>query len=243
MTLADKTVLVTGGGSGIGAACAVALARAGCRVAIAGRSAAKLEAAARGFDGRPPIRTHRADVADRAEVTALFRWAHSELGPIEILVNSAGINVPRRAMDELAPEDWDRMLAVNVTGAYNCIREVLPQMTARRDGLIININSTAGLRAGLLGGVGYNASKFALAALALTVAQEVKDQGVRITTVYPGEVETPILENRPVPVTAEHRARILQPEDIATVVVTIASLPPRANVSEIVIKPTTQAYC
>jgi NADP-dependent 3-hydroxy acid dehydrogenase YdfG len=243
MTLADKTVLVTGGGSGIGAACAVALARAGCRVAIAGRSAPKLEAVARGFDGRPPIRTHRADVADRAEVTALFRWAHSELGPIEILVNSAGINVPRRAMDELAPEDWDRMLAVNVTGAYNCIREVLPQMTARRDGLIININSTAGLRAGLLGGVGYNASKFALAALALTVAQEVKDQGVRITTVYPGEVETPILENRPVPVTAEHRARILQPEDIATVVVTIASLPPRANVSEIVIKPTTQAYC
>jgi NADP-dependent 3-hydroxy acid dehydrogenase YdfG len=93
-----------------------------------------------------------------------------------------------------------------------------------------------------LGGVAYSASKFAMAALGITVAQEVRELGIRITNIYPGEVDTPILDKRPVPVSAEHRAKILQPEDVGVVLVTIASLPPRANVSEIVIKPTIQAF-
>jgi NADP-dependent 3-hydroxy acid dehydrogenase YdfG len=115
-------------------------------------------------------------------------------------------------------------------------------MKERRDGLIVNINSTAGVRAGLIGGVAYNASKFAMKALGITVAQEVREIGIRVTNIYPGEVDTPILENRPIPVSAEHRARILKPEDVAAVLVTIAALPPRANVSEVVIKPTIQQF-
>ncbi|HUE15441.1 MAG TPA: SDR family NAD(P)-dependent oxidoreductase, partial [Planctomycetaceae bacterium] len=175
-------------------------------------------------------------------VATLFRWAERELGRIDILVNCAGVNTLKRSIHELAPEEWDRLMAINATGAYNCIREVLPQMKERRDGLIVNINSTSGVRAGLLGGVAYSASKFAMAALGITIAQEVREIGIRVTNIYPGEVDTPILEHRPVPVTAEHRAKILQPEDVAAALVMIAALPPRANVAEIIIKPTIQAF-
>jgi NADP-dependent 3-hydroxy acid dehydrogenase YdfG len=242
MGLTNKTALITGGGSGIGAGCAIALAREGCQVAIAGRQAEKLAEVAKRFDGTPAIKSHPVDVADRESVSALFRWAEKELGRIDILVNCAGVNTVKRSIHELIPEEWDRIMAINATGAYNCIREVLPQMKERRDGLIVNINSTSGVRAGVLGGVAYSASKFAMAALGITVAQEVRELGIRVTNLYPGEVDTPILDKRPVPVSAEHRAKILQPEDVGAVLVTIASLPPRANVSEIVIKPTIQAF-
>jgi NADP-dependent 3-hydroxy acid dehydrogenase YdfG len=242
MTLANKTALITGGGTGIGEGCALALAREGCRVAIAGRRADKLTEVANRFEGTPAIKTHPVDVTDRASVAELFRWADKELGRVDILVNCAGVNTVKRSIHDLVPEEWDRIMAINATGAYNSIREVLPQMKARKDGLIVNINSTSGIRAGVLGGVAYSASKFAMAALGITVAQEVREMGIRITNIYPGEVETPILDLRPVPVSAEHRAKILQPEDVGAVLATIAALPPRANVSEIVIKPTIQAF-
>ncbi|MGE3316964.1 MAG: SDR family oxidoreductase [Planctomycetaceae bacterium] len=243
MSLSGKTVLVTGGGTGIGAACALYLAREGCRVAIAGRRDDKLRETAAQHKGPNAILTHTVDVADRSSVTELIDWATRELGRIDILINSSGTNIPKRAMAELNPDDWDKLIAINATGAYNCLWAIFPQMRERRDGLVINIVSTAGIRAGLLGGVAYNASKFAMSALGITVAQEVKDQNIRVTNLYPGEVDTPILENRPVPVTPEHRARILQPEDVAEAVVMIAKLPARAHVSEITIKPTSQAYC
>jgi NADP-dependent 3-hydroxy acid dehydrogenase YdfG len=243
--LAGKTAIVTGGGTGIGAGIAAAFAAEGCRVLITGRREEKLREFVthlRDSDARTLLQCRVCDVADRGQVDDLFRFASSALGPVDILVNSAGINVVKRSMAELSPEDWEQLLNVNATGAYNCIRAVLPQMRQRRDGLIINISSIAGVRASLLGGVGYSASKFAMTALGTCVALEEKDHGIRVTNVYPGEVETPILDNRPVPVTAEHRARILQPEDIASVVLSIACLPPRAHVSDIVIKPTTQAF-
>lgn len=242
MKLSESTALITGGGTGIGAGCALALAGEGCRVAVAGRRSEKLEEAAEQFVGEPAILTHSVDVADRSSVSALFDWATAQLGRIDILINNAGVNVPERSMEELTPENWDRIVGINLSGAYNCIRAVLPQMRERGDGLIINIVSTAGLRATLLGGVAYNASKFAMKALGLSVAQEVMELGIRVTNIYPGEVETPILDERPVQLTAEQRARILQPSDLADAVLMVASLPPRANVSELVIKPTTQAF-
>jgi NADP-dependent 3-hydroxy acid dehydrogenase YdfG len=220
----------------------LSLAAEGCRVAIAGRRDDKLKETAAQFKKQPAILTRTVDVADRKSVKELIDWATRELGRIDILINSSGTNIPKRAMAELNPDDWDKLIAINATGAYNCLWAVLPQMRERRDGLVINIVSTAGIRAGLLGGVAYNASKFAMSALGITVAQEVKDQNIRITNLYPGEVDTPILENRPVPVTPEHRARILQAQDVADAVLMIAKLPARAHVSEITIKPTTQAY-
>lgn len=211
-------------------------------MAVAGRRRDKLEAAAAEFRGQPAILAHPVDVADRASVDELFRWAASALGPIDILVNNAGINLKRRSMEELAPEDWDRLLLVNATGAYNCLHAVLPQMRQRQDGLVVNISSVSGKRAAVLGGVAYNASKFAMTALATTVAQEEGRRNIRITSIFPGEVDTPLLEERPVPVSAERRAQILQPEDVAAAVLMIACLPPRAHVQELLIKPTVHQY-
>jgi NADP-dependent 3-hydroxy acid dehydrogenase YdfG len=237
-----KTVLITGGGSGIGAACARALAVEGYRVAITGRRQSRLDEVTATPPNGTTIVAKVCDVSERPAVSELIEWANNELGQIDVLINSAGVNVPKRSMSELSPDDWDLLIKINATGAYNTIRSVLPQMRDRQDGLVINISSVAGKRAGPIGGVAYNASKFAMAALGLTVGEEERNNGIRVTTIYPGEVETPILDDRPVPVSAEHRARILQPEDIAAAVVMIAQLPPRAQIPELVMIPTTQSY-
>ena len=242
MNLQNKTALVTGGATGIGWGIAQALAQAGCRVAIAGRREAKLQAASQSWTGDPPMTFHTVDVADRGSVAALFAWANDDLGRIDILVNSAGLNVKTRSMAEMEPEQWDQVLAVNATGAYNCMYAVLPQMRERRDGVIVNINSIAGLRASALGGVAYTASKFAMTALGTAVNNEDAINGIRVTNVYPGEANTEILRHRPNPVSDDHKAQILQPEDFGNVVVAICALPGRANVSDIVIKPTSQSF-
>ncbi len=239
MSLSERTAVVIGGGSGIGEACALALAAEGCRVAIGGRDASKLQTVAGKAEAGQTILTHTIDVGDRASVDAFFAWAHGELGHVDYMINSAGINIPNRAMDAMGPDDWDRVLRINATGAYDCMRAVLPKMREHGGGVIVNISSVSGMRAGLLGGVAYNASKFAMAGLGKTLANEEMNNNIRITTVYPGEVETPILDQRPVPVTAEHRARILQPEDVSDAVMMVIKLPPRAHIPELVIKPTT----
>ena len=240
--LTSKTALVTGGGSGIGLATAVALAREGCRVAIAGRRAEVLREAAASWTAQPAIVHHSCDVADRTSVERLFAWADKQLGRIDILVNSAGVNIKNRLMSNMEPPDWDRVLAINATGVYHCMYAVLPQMRARRDGLIVNISSISGKRAAAIGGVAYNASKFAVAALSTSVSNEECQNKIRITSIFPGEVDTPILEHRPQPVSAERRAKMLLPEDVADMVVALARLPPRAHVPELIIKPTIQEY-
>ncbi len=241
-SLKDKIVAVTGGGTGIGAGIATALAKAGCRVTIGGRRLEKLQAAAAMIDSPHPVRCHVIDVAEADSIEAFFDDVTGNVGDVDILVNSAGVNIQNRTMDAMLPEDWERVLRINATGAYRCMNRVLPAMRSRRDGLIVNISSVAGKRAISLGGVVYCASKFAMTALGTAVSNEVRDEGVRVTNVYPGEVNTPILDNRPVPVSDEHKAAILQPDDIASVVLSICALPPRANVPEIVIKPTTQEW-
>lgn len=242
MELAEKTVLVTGGGTGIGLGIAWAFARQRCRVVICGRTGKTLEEAAARFDGQPPIRPYVCDVADRAAVNRMFAWLAQEVDSPDILVNTAGINVPNRAITEVTPEDWDRMVAINLTGAFNCIHAALPAMRARRRGLIVNISSIAGKRAMKLGGAGYCASKFGMTALGTTVGLEERPNGIHVTNVYPGEVNTPILAQRPTPVPPEKRAQMLLPEDIAAVVLTIAQLPSRALVPEVVITPLYQEY-
>ncbi len=242
MDLSGKTCVITGGATGIGQAVAQALAGAGVRVVIAGRREAKLREAAARFTGEPKILTHALDVTDRGSVAALFAWADAELGRVDILVNNAGINTPRRMMADITPEIWDEVMQINATGMFNCIHAVLPRMRERGDGLIVNISSVAGKRASALGGVAYCASKFAATALSTAVALEEGRHNIRVTSICPGEVDTPILEHRPRPVTAEHRATILLPEDVAAAVLMVANLPPRADVAELIIKPTSQDY-
>ncbi|QGJ71372.1 NADP-dependent 3-hydroxy acid dehydrogenase YdfG [Planctomycetales bacterium 10988] len=240
--LAGKNVVVTGGGTGIGFGIAKALAEAGAQVALAGRRVEKLQEAAAQFTGEPTMLTHAVDVSDLKSVEALFGWAGETMGDIHILVNSAGINIPKRSMAETSPENWEKVLQINATGAFYCMHTVLPQMREREDGLILNVSSIAGKRALLLGGVAYCASKFAMTALGSTAALEEQQHGIRITNIYPGEVETPILDNRPAPVSAERRSKMLQPEDLGAAALMIACLPPRAHIPEIVVKPTVQDW-
>jgi len=242
MKLQGKTAWITGGGTGIGRAIALAFAAEGCRVVIGGRRIDKLQETAAGHTGENAILMHELDVADRGSVERGYEWVVQKLERVDMLINSAGINVVKRTMAEVSPEDWEKLMAVNVNGAYYCMRSVLPAMRARQDGLIVNICSIAGKRPSVLGGVAYSASKFAMSSLGGTVALEDGPNGIRVTNVYPGEVDTPILEQRPKPVTAEHRARILQGEDVAAAVLMIACLPSRAHVAELIIKPTSQAY-
>ena len=241
-SLNGKIVAITGGGTGIGAGIAKSLAESGCKVAIGGRRIEKLQQLADSIQSPVPIFPHALDVAQAESVDNFFAAIGEHFGDPDILVNSAGVNIQKRTMAEMVPEDWDRVLQINATGAYRCMHAVLPAMRARRDGLIVNVSSVAGKRAITLGGVVYCASKFAMTALGTAVSNEVREEGVRVTNVYPGEVNTPILENRPTPVTQAHKDSILQPEDIAAVVTTICALPPRANVPEVVIKPTKQEW-
>ena len=239
----DRKVVVVGGGTGIGAAIAEAAARLGAAVLVGGRRTEPLdELTRRCEDVAGSITGHPVDVGDDASVQAFFQHADQTLGQIDVMVNSAGTNIVDRTMAAMKPEDFATVMNVNATGAYRCLAAVLPAMRARRGGLVVQISSVAGKRALELGGVAYCASKFAMTAMGTAVANECRQEGVRITNVYPGEVNTPLLEQRPVAVTQEHRQCILQPEDVATLVVSIMQLPPRAHVPEIVIKPTIQHW-
>jgi NADP-dependent 3-hydroxy acid dehydrogenase YdfG len=240
--LENKTVVITGGASGIGLAVAQAMATAGARVAIGGRRPDAIETALKSISGKNPAIGRSLDVADRQNVDAFFAWVQNMLGQVDILVQAAGVNIRNRSMEAMKPEEWDEVIAINATGAYNCFHAVLPGMRSRKDGLIFNISSVAGKRAIALGGVAYSASKFAMTALGTCVANEASVDGVRVTNVYPGEVNTPILDKRPVPVTEEHRQRILQPSDVADMIMAIAQLPAHAHVPEIVIKPVSQNW-
>jgi NADP-dependent 3-hydroxy acid dehydrogenase YdfG len=240
--LENTSVVVTGGASGIGLGVARAFVEAGSKVAIGGRRSSAVESAIASINAPGRVFGHVLDVTDRTQVSEFFEWATKSIGQPQILVQAAGINIRNRSIDKMIPEDWDQVLATNATGAYNCMIAVLPAMRAQRSGLIINVSSIAGKRAIALGGVAYCASKFAMTAMGTCVSNEVGNDGVRITNVYPGEVNTPILDQRPTPVTDEHKQRILQPEDVAAMILAIARLPAQAHVPEIVIKPVTQQY-
>jgi NADP-dependent 3-hydroxy acid dehydrogenase YdfG len=240
--LDGKVCLVTGGGSGIGLAVARAFLTEGARVAVAGRDEVKLRRAAEILKGGERLTFCTLDVAKADQVEAAVRQLSKSWGPVEILVNNAGLNLRERSVRALTPESWQLLLRTNLDGAFYCIHAVLPAMLERRDGVIINISSTAGKRPGPLGGAAYAASKFGMRALGLCLAAEEKDSGIRVSTIYPGEVNTPILDVRPQPVSADQRRRILQPEDVAAAVLFVATLPPRVSVPELVIKPTDQVY-
>ena len=198
--------------------------------------------ATRSLVGRDDTLVEPCDVADRAGVDAMAGRVLAAFGAIDILVCNAGTNVRDRSLAKLSPADWDLMIATNLTGAFNLVHAFLPSMRARGEGLIIQICSIAGLRASLLGGAGYSASKFGQAALGIGIGREEGPNGIRSSVIYPGEVNTPILAARPVPVPQERKDAILQPEDVAAAVRFLAELPPRANIPELVIKPTVDDW-
>jgi NAD(P)-dependent dehydrogenase (short-subunit alcohol dehydrogenase family) len=237
MALTGKVALVVGGGGGIGLAIAKALASEGCKVAVADCNEEALQDSAKAGSTLSQLHTRLCDVTNRKQVAELFEWLNREIGSIDILVNSAGINVGNRMMANIDPADFDRVMDINTTGTFNCIHAAVPIMREKRSGLIVNIVSLAGLRVMLLAGLPYCVSKFATGALGTFVNLEEAANGIKVTNIYPGETNTPIVDKRPSPPPPEKRAQMLQPEDIAACVVAVAKLPPRAVVPELVITP------
>jgi NADP-dependent 3-hydroxy acid dehydrogenase YdfG len=238
--LSGKAAVITGGGSGVGKAVAAAFLKAGASVAIAGRDAAKLEAAAAELGGG--VIPLPCDVAVADQCKNLIETATARLGRIDILVNNAGTNIKDRAIRDLTPKAWDAVVAANLNGTFYCTHAVLPQMLARKDGLIVNVVSIAGKRGNPLGGAAYIAAKFGQGGLGMCLSNEERESGIRVSNIYPGEIDTPILANRPRPVTDEQRRVILKAEDVAAAVLFVAELPPHASVPELIIKPTVHNY-
>jgi NADP-dependent 3-hydroxy acid dehydrogenase YdfG len=234
--------VVTGGGSGVGRAVAAGLLNEGARVVIAGRDPEKLRAAAETMGGVDDLLTVPCDVTDPNQCALLIEAATARFGQVDLLVNNAGANLKHRAIRELTVDAWDAMIKANLHGSFYCLKAVLPQMFARKDGVIVNVVSVAGKRANPLGGAAYIAAKFGMGGLGMCLSNEERESGVRVSNIYPGEIDTPILEHRPKPVTDDQRKVILKPEDVAAAVLFVASLPPHVSVPELIIKPTAHTY-
>ena len=236
--LEGKVAWITGGGSGIGLAGGIELARAGAHVVVSGRNQETLAAAERQIKAAGRGEAIALDVSSKEDVARVA----ARIGRVDILVNSAGINDPKRNFHNVSLESWDRIVAINLSGMFYCVHAVLPGMRGRKEGLIINVSSWAGRYASTLTGPGYNATKHAVVALTESINMEECMNGIRATSVLPGEVATPILEKRPVPPAPEVRARMLQAEDLGKTILFVASLPPRACINEILISPTWNRF-
>jgi NADP-dependent 3-hydroxy acid dehydrogenase YdfG len=245
--MTQKTALIVGASGGLGRAIASMLAEEGYALALVGRDIAKLQivrselgTAAQG------ALLFACDLTDRAQAQAMVEQALAQMTFIDVLICAAGLNVRQRSLRSLDPADWDRVIAANLTTAFNAIHFVLPSMRTRGGGLIVQISSLAGLRANTITGAAYSAAKFAQGALGISIGREERGRGIRSTVIYSGEVSTPLLDVRAerLGATADEgrRAMILQPQDIADAVRLLVTLPPRAHVPELVIKPTIDDF-
>ncbi len=236
MELKGKTALVTGAGKGIGRAIAVALAAEGVNVGLVARTAGDLETAAseltRVHGASASVAT--ADVSVRAEAESAVARIRAELGPIDILVNNAGI-AQFGSVLEMDPDDWERVLRVNVLGTYYVTRAVLPGMVDRRVGDVINVASTAGEK-GAATLSAYAASKAAVLRFTESLAAEVRKHDVRVTALVPSTVNTELATRVGLKIGGPER--MMQPEDVAELVVATLRLPRRVFLRDVSILTT-----
>ncbi len=235
--LKGQSGIIMGASSGMGRACALAFAGEGTRLIVAARRKNELEtlvgAIAKAGGQAIPM---PADVSKRGDVEAVVERAAKEFGRVDLLVNCAGVNVRNRKIAELDQAGWDRVIGINLTGAFHCTHAVLPIMREQHGGVIIHISSISGLW-GDFSGAAYQASKHGLSGLANATMMEERQNGIRVTLIYPGLCDTPILQNRPVPPPKEQLDVMMKPEDIAQACVFAASLPPRTYCSDLVLMP------
>ena len=237
--LKGKIAWVTGGGSGIGQAGAVELAKAGATVVVSGRRDAAL-AETQGLvkQAGGVAETQVLDITDRDAVARASAAIFARHGRVDILVNCAGVNIPKRFFKDLATTEWDRVVDINLNGALYCILAVLPLMRERRDGLVINIGSWFARYPAYVGGAAYNASKQALTSMTHQLNIEEGLHGIRACVIHPGETVTPMQRARPKPPSPEDQARMLKMEDLGRVVRFVAESPAHVCLNEIVITPT-----
>lgn len=234
----NKVAVVTGAGSGVGQATALMLLEAGWSVTLVGRRAAALEETARQagpYGDRVLIAP--CDIGDEQAVQEMGRAVLERFGGVDALVNAAGTNTPKRSFEALSRRDYHQILDTNLNGAYYCVQAFLPTMRQRRAGMIVNIGSISGLRASAKAGVAYSVSKFGLTGLTQAINAEERANGIAACTIFPGDINTAILELRPSPPPLETRAEMLQSEDVARCVLLTLTLPTRAVIEELIIQP------
>ncbi|MFT7091764.1 MAG: NADP-dependent 3-hydroxy acid dehydrogenase YdfG [Candidatus Azotimanducaceae bacterium] len=238
--LSGKIAWITGAGTGIGEASAVALAEAGMHVVLSGRRPEKLAevAALCNEHGHGRASIEILDVADKDEVSLVAQRILAAHGQIDVMVASAGINVKQRNWHNLSVEDWDSVIRIDLDGAFYCCKAVLPAMKEQGDGLIINISSWAGKHVSIVTGPAYTAAKHAMNAMNESINMEAGLHGVRACAVCPGEVATPILDNRPIPVSSEDRAKMVQAEDCGELIKFLAQMPKHVCINDVTISPT-----
>ena len=243
-TLDGQVAWITGAGSGIGRACSIALAKSGARVVLSDRDEANLVEAADVIEragGQPMVAV--ADMSDSAAVNATAARIAQHYGRCDILVNAAGINVSRRAWDVVDVADFDEVVAIDLNGCFYGSRAVLPIMRSGGGGLLIHLSSWGGRYVMPLFGPAYNAAKHGLVALSESLNQAENVNGIRSCCLCPAEVATPILDQRPTPVSSADRARMLQPQDIADLVLYVATAPKTVCINEVLLSPTwNRAY-
>jgi NAD(P)-dependent dehydrogenase (short-subunit alcohol dehydrogenase family) len=231
-----RHAVVTGGGSGIGRAVALRLARDGWRVAILGRQAGPLRETA-ALAPQPGIRVETCDVVNPDAVDAVGQRLGDIWGSVDAVVTAAGMNIPKRALADVSAMDFRRIVEVNLLGTFNVVRTFLPFMRGRERATVVTVVSDAGLVASAKAGAGYVASKFGLTGLTESINAELRAEGIRATAIFPGDTDTPLLEKRPIPPTDQQRAMMLQPDDVADCVMLALSLPHRAVVEKLVVRP------
>jgi NADP-dependent 3-hydroxy acid dehydrogenase YdfG len=238
-SLEGKVAWVTGAGSGIGEAAAIALARDGATVVLTGRRTQALESVVhRIAEAGGKALARPADVTDAAAVGRIAEAIRVELGRLDILVNNAGSNIPDRTWQRLKPEGADAIIRANLTSAFYVAQAALPIMRAQKDGVLIHTSSWAGRWIGPVSGPAYTAAKHGMVAMSHTINLEECLNGIRSSVLCPNEVATPIMANRPVPEKPETLARMLKPEDMAELIVFIAKQPPHVCINEVLISPT-----
>jgi 3-oxoacyl-[acyl-carrier protein] reductase len=232
---APVTALVTGATQGIGRATAFALGRAGFRVGVCARTAAKVDALVRELEGEGlSAAGAAADVSDPAQVDRAVTRIVGALGEVGVLVNNAGVLIAR-PFAELTLADWDATMATNLRGLFVVTSVVLPAMRRRREGTVVNVASLAG-RNGFVGGAAYAASKHGVLGFSRSLLLEVRKEGIRVVAICPGSVDTEMLHEQPL--LQANPQRILQPEDVADAILHAVRLPARATVSELDVRPT-----
>jgi NAD(P)-dependent dehydrogenase (short-subunit alcohol dehydrogenase family) len=237
--LNGKVVWVTGGGSGIGEAAALTLAGEGAQVVLTGRREAPLaEVAGRIRDGGGTAHVQPGDLTDPAAVRRIGEFIKSEIGRLDILLNNAGLNINDRHWDKLTPESALLMISGNLAAPAQCVTVALPIMRPQQDGLIIHTASMAGRFIGGFPGPLYTAAKHGVVAMSHSINMQECKNGIRSCVFLPGEVATAILDKRPNPVSPEERARMVQPQDCAYLILHIALLPKRLVMNEVMLSPT-----
>jgi NADP-dependent 3-hydroxy acid dehydrogenase YdfG len=237
--LRGKVAWVTGAGTGIGEAAALALAREGAAVVLTGRRKEPLESvAARIAEEGGKAHVRPADVANAAAVQRVAGSVRAEQGRLDILVNNAGLNVPDRSWQRLGSDAIAAVISANLTGAFYVVHAALPLMRAQQDGVMIHTASWAGRHIGPVSGPAYTAAKHGMVAMSHTINLEEGANGIRSCVVCPGEVATPILRNRPVPESAETMARMIQPADMGALIAFVARQPAHVCINEVLITPT-----